>query len=93
MEFAIYVLLVICLLWCMSIKNKCDKISSKLDDVLMSRKEGTAAYYRCKNALLLDFQKKQKRAKKAYDRYNDKALKDKRVLDTYDAEIKALEGE
>ena len=93
MELAPYCLLLICLLWLMSIKKKCDEIESKLDDVLMSRKEGTVYYYRAKTELLREFQKKQKRAKKAYDRYNDKALKAKRVLDTYEAEIKALEGE
>lgn len=93
MELAIYCLLFLCLMWVMSIKKKCDKIESKLDDVLMSRKEGTAAYYKVKTETLLDFQKKQQKAKKAYERYNDKALNAKRVLDTYEAEIKVLKGE
>lgn len=93
MELAIYCVLFLCLMWVMSIKKKCDKIESKLDDVLMSRKEGTASYYRVKTEMLLDFQKKQQKAKKAYERYNDKALYAKRVLDTYEAEIKVLKGE
>lgn len=93
MELAIHCLLVICLLWSMSIKKKCDEIESKLDDVLMSRKEGTESYYRVKTEMLLGFQKKQKKAKRAYERYNDKALKAKHVLDTYEAEINLLKGE
>lgn len=74
MELAIYCVSVICILGVISIKKKCDKIESKLDDVLMSRKEGTDSYYRAKTEMLLDFQKKKKKAKKAYERYNDKAL-------------------
>lgn len=93
MELAIYCVLFLCLMWVMSIKKKCDEIESKLDDVLMSRKEGTESYYRVKTEMLLDFQKKQQKAKKAYERYNDKALNAKRVLDTYEAEIKVLKGE
>jgi hypothetical protein len=77
----------------MSINKKCDKIESKLDDVLMSRKEGTAAYYKVKTEMLLDFKKKKKKAQKAYERYNDKTLNAKRVLDTYEAQINDLEGE
>lgn len=93
MELAIYCVLFLCLMWLMSIKKKCDKIVSKLDDVLMSRKEGTESYYRTKTEMLLYFQKKQKKAKKAYERYNDKALNAKRAMDTYEAQINDLEGE